>query len=111
MPKYQGLPFSCVNPRGRFRTDTGGQRGGYSHAPHSATLGSALPGPLIVIPDGSSLWLEHVIDSRDGWDPLWLMWYDKQGNPRLTMSGVFDLPQLASMTDSLVEFLKGARNA
>jgi hypothetical protein len=112
MPKYQGQSFSCVNPRGRFHTDIGGQRRpSYPHHhPHhpSTTLGSALPTPLWVDPnDGGSLWLEHVIDTHGGWDPFWFMWYDAHGNPRLTMSGTFDLPALRTISESLAVFVKG----
>lgn len=108
MPQYQGQPFSCVNPKGRFRTDTQGQRlPNYPHAP-SPTLGSALPTALWVDPiDGGSLWLEHVIDAKGGWDPFWFMWYDKNGNPRLSMSGTFDLPALVAISASLANFVKG----
>jgi len=109
MPKYQGQPFSCVNPRGRFHTDTSGQRNpSYPHG-HSPTLGSALPAALWVDPnDQGSLWLEHVIDTHGGgWEPFWFMWYDKHGNPRLTMSGTFDLAALSAISASLAGFVKG----
>jgi hypothetical protein len=106
MPKYQGQPFSCENPGKRFHTETSGQRG-YEHKP-PVTSGSALPAPLWVDPrDGGSLWLEHVIDTKGGWDPLWFMWYDKQGNPRLTMSATFDRSELATIAQSLAEFSEG----
>jgi hypothetical protein len=114
MPKYQGQPFSCGNPGGRFHTDTSGQQG-YPHSPLSTTPGSALPQALYIDrDDGGSLWLEHVIDSIDsngGWDALWLMWYGKSGEPRLTMSGVFSLAELSNMTASLSEFMKAHPDA
>jgi hypothetical protein len=34
------------------------------------------------------------------------MWYDKQGSPKLDMSGVFDIANLSEMTASLAAFLK-----
>jgi hypothetical protein len=35
------------------------------------------------------------------------MWYDKHGNPRLTMSGTFDLAALSAISASLAGFVKG----
>jgi len=69
-------------------------------------MGSVLPAPLIVNSDGESLWLEHVVDMKYGSRTLWFMWYDKQGSPKLDMSGVFDVANLSEMTASLAAFLR-----
>jgi len=109
MPRYQGQAFSCANPRGRFHTDTSGRRG-FPHLP-SLTPGSALPEPLFR--DGErSLWLEHVVDENAGRsDPVWLMWYDHDGNPELDMSTVFTVNDLSTLVGSLVNLLKGDAGA
>ena len=100
MEKWRRQAFSCANSR--FHTDTATR---FSHAPHT-TMGSVLPAPLIVNSDGESLWLEHVVDMKYGSRTLWFMWYDKQGSPKLDMSGVFDVANLSEMTASLAAFLK-----
>jgi hypothetical protein len=110
MPKYNDQPFSCINPGGRFHTDTSGQQG-YPHLPLSTTLGSALRMPLFVDQtDGGSLWLEHVVDENGGWpNTLWMMWYDGAGNPRLDRSAVFDTEALSALLAQFPEFLRTDR--
>jgi hypothetical protein len=77
------------------------------------TPGSALVAPLVVNADGISLWLEHVVDENGGdWEPLWFMWYNADGTPRLAASGVFDASHLSKVgVEALMGFLRGHLDA
>jgi len=97
MGRVNDLPFSCANAR--FETDVNHKRG----KPHgeSATGGAVFNRPLTTSDSGMTLWLEYVVDkSGPGkWNgpPLWMMWYDQEGNPTLTESATFDKSHIKQM--------------
>jgi hypothetical protein len=90
MSKINGQAFTCENSR--FGTDA---QKGYSHGlGHKG--GSVLPGPLFSDAN-HSLWLENITEWGAQTDLCWFMWYDKNGNPLINVSGIVgkkDLPEL-----------------
>ncbi|MCE2563630.1 hypothetical protein [Komagataeibacter sp. FNDCF1] len=87
-------PFTCANAR--YRTDTA-----QGH-PHGAghVRGSVLTAPLVTRPDtGDTLWLEYVAGPEG--TMFWIMWYDANGQPRLTHSAVMDRVNLDIMLHRL----------
>jgi len=94
--RHKGQPFTCSNAR--YHTD---DTQGHPHGDGNAR-GSVLDGPVCDDKaNGVSLWLEYVKDGHGvgGWnpDPLWLMWYDMDGNPTISQSATFDLSHLREM--------------
>ncbi len=55
--------------------------------------------------EGYSLWLEHVVGTKNLDDGLyWLMWY-KNGIPTIPMSGVFRKEEIANMVRLLASLI------
>lgn len=94
------IVFSCGNKR--FWTNIGK---GFPHGA-SSTRGSALKDPVIPANEsgGYSLWLEHVVDANEE-ELYWLMWYDENGKPTISMSAIFNKEELAAMLKQLVSFV------
>ncbi|WP_239020377.1 hypothetical protein [Novacetimonas pomaceti] len=81
-----------------YRTDASR---GYSHGDGTAR-GSVFPDPLVRHDDtGDTLWLEHVRAHDGGGDLFWLMWYDRDGYPRLRNSAVMGPRDLAILLRGL----------
>lgn len=100
VPKINGEPFTCENKG--FATAV---HKGQAHGDGLA-CGSVFSSALLDHPD-YSLWLEHVTDKRKGTsDSFWLMWYDRNGNPTITVSGVFGKNELRKMTRLLTDFIQ-----
>jgi hypothetical protein len=63
--------------------------------------------PLTTNDVGITLWAEYVVDKAGPgkWNgsPLWLMWYDQDGNPTISESATFDLSHLRRM---LMRFIR-----
>jgi hypothetical protein len=90
------ITFSCENYSYRTNIEQG-----HPHSPVT-TRGSVAQGPLVQGDTGYTLWLEHVTDKRDpGAELYWLMWYDTEGKPTVTMSSVFGPEQLEQMRGRL----------
>jgi hypothetical protein len=98
MPKVNGQPYT--NGNSRFATDT---NKGQSSASRQA-CGSVFPGPLYVDPD-YSLWLEHVVEWGNPTDSYWLMWYDKSGNPLISVSPILGKKDLQEISKRLADFI------
>lgn len=96
----QRLDDSCEN--GRFLTNIH-IRKGKRHG-ECSTKGSVFNNALI-LSDGFSLWLEHVIDKKNSTAPecYWLMWYDSNGQPTFPGSSVFGKEQLSEMVQRVVK--------
>ncbi|GEL42841.1 hypothetical protein MEX01_34320 [Methylorubrum extorquens] len=98
--RLNGQAYTCKNYR--FWTDT---TKGVAHGPGQVD-GSVFASPLINS-GAYTLWLEHVVDNSEGFnDPLWLMWYDDQGDPTIPLSGVFDKEQLKDVVARLSAFIE-----
>lgn len=81
-----------------YRTDTSR---GYSHGDGTAR-GCVFPDPLIRHDDtGDTMWLEHVRAHDGRGDLFWLMWYDRDGHPRLRNSAVMGPRDLAILLRGL----------
>ena len=89
------LDYTCENRA--FTTNTGL---GFAHDPFSTNLGSVLDAPLL-ISNGYSLWLEHVLEKSSNSELFWLMWYDPNGWPTIPLSGVFGKSDLELMIGRL----------
>jgi hypothetical protein len=91
----QRLNYTCEN--NRFKTDI--SRG----HPHGiqGTGGSAYA-EAILLSNGWSLWLEHVVEKTNDQEWLWLMWYEPNGRPTIPLSGVFTLSDLEKMVGRLL---------
>ena len=91
--------FFCGNRS--YQTDT---NKGYPHM-SSQTRGSVLPTPITIHENGASLWLEYVIELETSKSLYWLMWYDKDGNPIIRQSTVFDKQDLSNFFQAIIEGL------
>ncbi|MBA3972510.1 MAG: hypothetical protein H0X46_10315 [Bacteroidetes bacterium] len=70
---------------------------GHTHFNNQTHLGSVTAQPLYDDGD-SSLFLEHVIDTKNNNKPVyWFMWYNGNGVPSLTMSSVIDEADIAQV--------------
>lgn len=100
-PAGNKIEFSCGNDR--FWTNI---NKGYPHGV-SSTRGSALKDPVVSPSenDGYSLWLEHVVEAKGEGELYWLMWYDENGKPTISMSAIFNKEELAGMVKQLVSFV------
>ncbi len=100
MAKTWNGPFTSGNAR--FHTDTDR---GHPHGIDQAK-GSYFPDPVKLNSDGYSLWLEYVSDNLGpgGWSPtpLWLMWYDPEGNPTIAHSATFDISMVRDVVGRLI---------
>ena len=74
------MAFTCTNSR--FETDT---TKGFPHR-KGFPQGSVTPEPLWG--EDETLFLEHVIDKKNGNSCYWFMWYDENGNPIINVSAV-----------------------
>jgi hypothetical protein len=92
------LDFTCKNKR--FATDL---ESGYKHVSGHGYKGSATPGALYN-DDEYSLWLEHVVDLRNGHKCYWLMWY-KGGLPTIPMSGVLDKEDILEIIPNIKQYI------
>jgi hypothetical protein len=92
-------PFTCHNAR--FQTDT---EKGKPHGKGQAS-GSVFPEPLVP-GECYSLWLEFVRDIKGGPEAFWLMWYDGEGTPTISVSGVIYADQIKQMTAKLTDWLR-----
>lgn len=95
------VPFTCENSR--FKTNIGHPQS-YTHGQRGAAKGSVLPEPLITH-DEYTLWLEHVWAINDEYECYWLMWYDPEGKPTISGSGVFTKEGLQEMLKQLGKFV------
>ena len=94
------LTYTCLNAR--FKTDISK---GHPHGAHSDSRGSVFTEPL-ADHNGDSLWLEHVCDHKHNEsDFYWLMWYDSQGRPNMTMSGILNKADLTRMQGLFAGFI------
>jgi hypothetical protein len=64
-----------------------------------------LPTPITIHENGASLWLEYVIELETSKSLYWLMWYDKDGNPIIRQSTVFDKQDLSNFFQAIIEGL------
>ena len=80
----------CVCENRGYMTNT---TRAFAHSPFAPALGSVLDGALLVS-NGYSLWLEHVIEKSSNAEVFWLMWYDPNGLPTIPLSGIFDKSDL-----------------
>jgi hypothetical protein len=97
---WNGQPFTCSNAR--YHTDTSK---GFPHGVGRAG-GSYFDTAVIQAPDGYSLWMEYVVDGHGpgAWQPspIWLMWYDPQGNPTISQSATFDLSMVREIVTRFI---------
>ena len=95
--RLNGQAYTCSNSRYHTNTDKG--------SPHGVgnALGSVFPQALVNT--GYSLWLEHVL-GPDGEEVFWLMWYDQQGSPTIPLSGIFDGPDIQTISRGLASFIE-----
>ena len=91
--------FSCKNRR--YATDI---KKGNPHGKYSKTRGSVFPEPLIIVSNGSTLWLEYVTEENEE-NIYWLMWYDSDGKPTIPLSAVFNNDDLGNMIKQLTKFI------
>ena len=91
------LNFTCENRQ--FKTNIGR---GHPHGT-GQPRGSVYEEPLL-ISNGWSLWLEHVVNVNDDSNVLWLMWYDGE-KPAIPMSGIFGLGDFEQMLSRPVQRL------
>ena len=94
----QSVSYTCANYR--FRTNT---ESGFAHGSNVAR-GSVFPEALACNADGSSLWLEHVVDDSEG-SFYWLMWYDAQGKPTIPLSGILTRDHISNMAVMLTKVI------
>ncbi|MCU0360023.1 MAG: hypothetical protein MUF75_04780 [Bacteroidia bacterium] len=73
---------------------------GYEHYPGQVHKGSVTKHPLYEY-DGQALFLEHVIDIRNGNKCFWFMWYHENGMPKLPGSGVIDKDDIVTVINSI----------
>jgi hypothetical protein len=85
------LNYTCENAG--YHTNT---NKGFPHGPYSKTLGSRFEEPLATRND-YTLWLEHVIEIRNGRGWYWLMWY-RDGKPTIPLSGILSKRDIDKMT-------------
>jgi hypothetical protein len=99
-PQGNRIDYSCGNKK--FQTNISKGK------PHgiAPTLGSVLGAPLVVNQFKQSLWLEHVVETKNPTkEYYWLMWYDDNRLPTLPMSGVFEKSDLENMLKGLANFV------
>ncbi len=89
--------YTCANRRYRTNTDKG--------HPHGTGQAKGSVFPQALVNTGYSLWLEHVTGA-EGEEVFWLMWYDGQGSPTIPMSGVFDGPDIQTISRGLASFIQ-----
>jgi len=100
-PQGNRIDYSCGNKG--FQTNISK---GKSHGT-TPTLGSVLGYPLVKNQFNQSLWLEHVVETKNptGNEYYWLMWYNDKAQPTIPMSGVFEKSDLEKMLKGLANFV------
>jgi hypothetical protein len=53
-----------------------------------------------------SLWLENITEWGAQTDLCWLMWYDKNGNPLINVSGIVGKKDLPELSKRLADFIQ-----
>lgn len=94
------MPWICSNAR--YATDT---TQGYPHGPGNPE-GSYFPTHIAENDDGGTLWLEYITDNSvsAAWSspPLWLMWYDVNGNATIKHSAAFELRHIGEIVSRII---------